>query len=107
MIKKTANFLGITSTPSNECMNQLCEHLSFNSMKTNLFIDDQHTEMTIKANNPEGKGSFVRKGETDQWKKNFTMELIQRFANWEKENLSHEDFTDFGYFTTCKRSEVS
>lgn len=92
MIKKTASFLGINSAPSDECMNQLCQHLSFNSMKKNFFIDNPGFEMANKVNQ-ESRDVFLRKGETEQWKKDFSAELIERFEKWEKENFSQDDFS--------------
>lgn len=59
-------------------------------MKNNPFVNEKPLMKILKSKfNPDGKGEFFRKGESDQWKNDFQQELVERFEHWEHENLKH------------------
>lgn len=92
VIRKTALFLEKSVT--DEQMEPLCQHLSFESMKNNRFINEKPLIKILKNNfNPSGEGEFFRKGKADQWENEFEPELIDRFEQWEYENLEHLNLT--------------
>lgn len=57
-------------------------------MKNNPAVNvDTWTEMVKKMFNPNGDGSFFRKGEVNQWKNDLKPEITEQFEKWELENL--------------------
>lgn len=86
MIKKTAQFMEKDITE--EQIDKLAEHLSFDSMKNNPAVNLQPL-MDLKKGKDfykrTGK-SFIRKGQVGTWKECMSPELIKRFDDWIEEN---------------------
>lgn len=79
VVLKVAKFLD--KTLSDDEMEKLLHHLSFNSMK-----DNPHTsyEVTTKDDTVP-KGRFIRKGIVGDFKNIMTPELIEKFDKWIEE----------------------
>lgn len=66
----------------------LVKHLSFESMKVNPAVNnDDQLIFFQKLTNSDEKGEFMRNGNTDQWVKYMSPELVERFDDWTRENL--------------------
>ena len=61
-LKKIAKFLN--KTPSDELLQKMCEHLSFDSMQKNDAVNS--------SQNPTLKGNFIRKGKVGGWRNELT-----------------------------------
>ncbi|CAG2061775.1 unnamed protein product, partial [Timema podura] len=88
VILKTCKFLGKSYT--NDEVESLCDHLSFNSMKDNPSVNlEFFTKQEIERNNMEETKDlkFIRQGETGGWKKVMSLELAARFDAWTAEKL--------------------
>nr|CAD7402045.1 unnamed protein product [Timema poppensis] len=88
VILKTCKFLGKSYT--NDEVESLSDHLSFNSMKDNPSVNlEFFTKQEIERNNMEETKDlkFIRQGETGGWKKVMSLELAARFDAWTAEKL--------------------
>ena len=72
-IKKVAKFLG--KDVSDEMVEKLLDHLSFNKMKNNPAVNKEEGK---KFGFFSGDGHFMRKGEVGDWKNYFTDEMNKR-----------------------------
>lgn len=63
-------------------------------MKNNIAVNsDSLTKEMKKVNNNKESGSFIRKGDVDQWKSELSQAVINRFEQWESENLKNLNLT--------------
>nr|CAD7260735.1 unnamed protein product [Timema shepardi] len=88
VILKTCKFLGKSYT--NDEVESLSDHLSFNSMKDNPSVNlEFFTKQEIERNNMEETKDlkFIRQGEIGGWKKVMSLELAARFDAWTAEKL--------------------
>nr|CAD7430702.1 unnamed protein product [Timema monikensis] len=88
VILKTCKFLEKSYT--NDEVESLSDHLSFNSMKDNPSVNlEFFTKQEIERNNMEETTDlkFIRQGETGGWKKVMSLELAARFDAWTAEKL--------------------
>ncbi|KAJ9573814.1 hypothetical protein L9F63_008796, partial [Diploptera punctata] len=92
VIKKTAKFLG--RSLNSEQMDQLCEYLSFESMRKNPAVS--HDEFRNIFETKEGIKNeiqpFIRKGQVGGWKSELTPELAKKIDKWTEERLEGTDY---------------
>jgi len=82
---KTARFLGKTLSPSD--MEKLLDHLSFESMKANPFINlDEITNQLTQIHGLTRKTHFMRKGKVGSWKEELSPESIKKLDDWISSN---------------------
>ncbi|KAL0270671.1 UNVERIFIED_CONTAM: hypothetical protein PYX00_008005 [Menopon gallinae] len=87
VVKKTCQFLG--KSYSEEQLDRLCEHLSFNSMKNNPSVNyEAVVEINRKYDLIPADGEFMRKGTGGEWKGKMNDEMIDRFNKWIAKNMS-------------------
>lgn len=94
VIRRTAKFLGKTLTE--EKVAALVDHLSFNKMKENPAVNykeftDACKKMDLCTDDQEG--TFLRKGEVNNWKNYMSPEMSARFDRWTEENLKGSSFS--------------
>ncbi|XP_055602648.1 luciferin sulfotransferase-like [Uranotaenia lowii] len=70
-ILETCHFFGETYT--DEQIEQLCQHLSFDSMKANN---------KVNYTDEKGEGKFMRQGTADGWKRELSVEQITEIDCW-------------------------
>jgi hypothetical protein len=75
-------------------MKQLCEHLSFESMKNNRAVSHEDEMAKLRGNeNLTGKiQPFMRKGEVGGWKQDITPQLEHRLNQYTKRKLIDTDY---------------
>nr|CAH7721408.1 unnamed protein product [Callosobruchus chinensis] len=92
VIKKVANFL--QKPLSEEQVQILCNHLSFENMKKNPAVN---YEMVISINRKykltQSEGKFMRSGKVGDYKANMSPEIIKTFDEWSEQNLKDTDFS--------------
>jgi estrone sulfotransferase len=86
VIRQTAAFLGKTLTE--EKVDILADHLSFESMKNNPACSKEHLISVLQAihgkKQPDKK--FMRKGQVGSWKDELPPQLMARFDEWIEKN---------------------
>ncbi|XP_046590004.1 luciferin sulfotransferase [Neodiprion lecontei] len=86
VIKKTATFLEKNLTTDQ--LSSLTEHLSFENMKANPAVNNEHLIYGIKKlTQSKVDGKFMRSGEMNQWKSEMSPDIIERFDQQTRENL--------------------
>jgi UDP-galactopyranose mutase len=94
-VKKVANFLGKSFTQ--EEIDKLCDHLSFDSMQKNPTCNYEKIVTSIKmAGGDEAlkeKFQFIREGKVGGHKKEMTEDEIQRFDLY----MMHSEFKKHGF----------
>lgn len=91
IIRRVAEFLG--KKLSNEQVDILTKHLSFESMKNNDSVNyESILDLNRKFKITEDSGSFMRAGKVGSYKAEMTPEIIAKFDAWTKENLAGVDF---------------
>nr|CAH7741709.1 unnamed protein product [Callosobruchus chinensis] len=97
MIRKVANFLRKQLTE--EQVAQLAQHLSFESVKNNIAINNQaeirRRREKLGLSNIEG--NHIRTGKIDSYKEEMTPELIEQMDIWIEENTRDSDFDVMPY----------
>ena len=94
MVQRTAAFLNRTLT--SEQLKQLCEHLSFESMKNNPSVTYEFfvAKLPEKATKLEGKiEPFIRKGEVGSWKYDLTPKLEEKLNLYTQKKLTGTNYT--------------
>nr|CAD7442994.1 unnamed protein product [Timema bartmani] len=84
------SYEGMKKSYTNDEVESLCDHLSFNSMKDNPSVNlEFFTKQEIERNNMEETKDlkFIRQGEAGGWKKVMSLELAVRFDAWTAEKL--------------------
>lgn len=90
MIKKTAAFLDKILT--NDQVEALAQHLSFNSMKSNPAVNyEEHIILNKQMKLINVDGEFIRSGKVDQWKEEMPGIVIEEFDKMTKEKFSMQN----------------
>lgn len=90
MIKKTAAFLDKILT--NDQVEALAQHLSFNSMKSNPAVNyEEHIILNKQMKLINVDGEFIRSGKVDQWKEEMPGIVIEKFDKMTKEKFSTQN----------------
>lgn len=85
-VQRTAKFLH--KSIDDKQLIELCEHLSFMSMKANKALNLEHVIKPKFANLPNDDNlNFIRKGQVDGWKEELTEELVDKIDKWSEENF--------------------
>lgn len=93
VIQRTADFLDRTLSSGE--MSQLCEHLSFESMKNNRSVshEDEMAKLRGKETNLIGKiEPFMRKGVVGGWKQEITPQIEEKLNLYTKEKLAGTEY---------------
>lgn len=91
VVQRTAKFLN-RSLDSRQ-LEELCEHLSFESMKKNPSTNLE--EQLSRESRPKIEGKvepFMRKGQVGNWKAELTMEDAEKIDKWTEEKLKGSDY---------------
>ncbi|CAH0763346.1 unnamed protein product [Diatraea saccharalis] len=93
VVRKTAKFLDKAIT--DEEVDELCDHLSFNNMKNNRAVNLQPIlERTFgKSYLEQTDLRFIRKGEIGDWKNFMSDDLSRKFDQWAQKNLEGSDLS--------------
>ncbi|XP_037089359.1 sulfotransferase family cytosolic 1B member 1-like [Pollicipes pollicipes] len=84
VIERTAEFLGKKLTA--EQLDRLQHHLSFESMRKNKWVNKEDRIKGQEGADGE-RLSFMRKGQTGDWKNHLSDETSQEMDRWMEENL--------------------
>ncbi|KAJ3640724.1 hypothetical protein Zmor_027268 [Zophobas morio] len=91
VIKQVAEFLGRTF--SEQDLERLAKHLSFDSMKNNPAVNKEIlVELVKKFYDKKNDGSFLRKGIVGDHKAAMSPEMLRKFDNWIKDNIQGTDY---------------
>ncbi|KAF2883513.1 hypothetical protein ILUMI_22686 [Ignelater luminosus] len=86
VIRKVSSFLGKTYTE--EEIEKLAEHLSFQSMKKNPSVNlEKVIEENIKSGIATSTDPFIRSGQVGAFKSKMSPDMIKKFEEWNRENL--------------------
>lgn len=91
VIYKTANFL--EKSLSEEQVTKLLDHLSFKKMKENPATNEEFRDNFLKKYGvlPENYEGFIRSGKVGGWKEVMDAKMVQRFEEWELNNLKNAE----------------
>ena len=89
VIRTVANFL--EKKMSEIEVTNLATHLSFDNMKENAAVNKEDVLQTMRKMTGALEGSFMRKGQTGDWRNHLTDDQLQRMICWEKKNLEGSD----------------
>lgn len=91
MIRKVAQFLDRPLT--DEQVQQLTEHLSFEKMKNNTAVNKEPVlEMLRKYKLTKFNGVFMRAGKVGSYENLMSPELFKKFEKWTKNNIKGTDY---------------
>ncbi|KAK5638165.1 hypothetical protein RI129_012460 [Pyrocoelia pectoralis] len=93
IIQRTCAFLELDPL-TEEQLERLFTHLSFNSMKNNSAVNYEKVIKERKQYNPTGDGAFIRSGKVGGYKEEMSSELINKFDEWIKKNIENTDFNE-------------
>ena len=88
MVQRTAAFLNCTL--NSEQLEQLCKHLSFESMKNNASVSYEPVLARVLARPTTLEGkivAFMRKGQVGSWKCHLTPKLEEKLNLYTQKNL--------------------
>lgn len=93
VIRKTAEFLN--KDLSDIQVEKLCEHLSFQNMKTNRAVNlEAILEKSFGTSYLEATDlRFIRKGEIGDWKNYMSEDLSNRFDEWAEQHLKGSELS--------------
>ncbi|XP_046383773.1 luciferin sulfotransferase-like [Ischnura elegans] len=94
VIGKVCKFLD-KKMPSDEDLKALCDHLSFDSMKTNNAVN---YEAIVEKKRTSSAQRFMRKGKVNAWKEEMSPEDVKRFNDWIEKSLKKLDLEDKEFF---------
>jgi len=81
VVQKVCKFMGKTLSESD--MQKLLSHLSFESMKSNPYVNyDEITDKLTRVHGTERKTHFMRKGKVGSWKEELSVGSIQKLDAW-------------------------
>lgn len=87
VIKLVAQFLN--KETSEEQVQLLCKHLSFETMKSNSAVNFEDRVERIKKFNSDIKdGTFMRSGTVGKYKEELSPETVAKFNEWIKKNVT-------------------
>ncbi|XP_037072987.1 sulfotransferase 1E1-like [Pollicipes pollicipes] len=89
-IMKVASFLG--KNPTEENLDKLEDHLHFRNFKNNPWVNWEWLTKTV-CNSDDPNKSFMRKGQTGDWKNHFTPEMDKKMEAWIKKELEGTELT--------------
>lgn len=79
VVEKVCSFFG--HNYSNTQLEELCQHLSFDSMKNNVSCNyEDETDEQWKHREPDER--FIRRGQADSWKSELSSELNRDLDEW-------------------------
>ena len=73
-------------------MKQLCDHLSFESMKNNPMVNHEDEIMKLNANSLAKGERFMRKGQVGSWKVELSHEAEEKINKWCRAKIKGTDF---------------
>ena len=85
-LRKMADFIG--KSPSNDLLEKIKDHISFDNMRNNEAVNSAH--------NPTIKGDFIRKGKVGEWKKVLTVAQSEEIDRVYEQRLK-ENQLEFKY----------
>jgi len=94
VITKVALFLDKDLSETN--ITELANHLSFQNMKDNAAVNKEDVLEHMRKITGAEKGTFMRKGETGDWRNNLTEIQVKIMVDWEKDQLEGSDL-EFTY----------
>ncbi|CAB0007553.1 unnamed protein product [Nesidiocoris tenuis] len=86
VLKSVAEHLNVTIPADRE--DEVLDHLSFARMSKNPMVNFEAERKEMGKLDQH----FIRKGETGQWKKTLSEELVKRFDSWSNSFLAGSDF---------------
>lgn len=87
VVKTVAKFLN--KEMSDEQVQLLCKHTSFESMKSNAAVNfEDYTEKMRQSKLIVKEGAFLRTGTVGKYKEELSAETIAKFNEWIKKNVS-------------------
>jgi len=86
VVRRCAQFLNVSKLLNETSMKHICNHLQFDSMRSNEAINLQKIL-------PQRDSKFIRKGKIGDWKNHMTDEMSARFDAWSEENLRGSGLT--------------
>jgi len=90
VIRKVATFLDKKLSDSDVSL--LANHLSFKNMKKNAAVNKEDVLEVARKMTGAEKGSFMRKGETGDWRNHLSESQLEKMISWEKRHLAGSDF---------------
>jgi len=85
VVKKTADFMGKTLSDTDTA--KLLSHLSFESMKSNPYVNyDEITDKLTRVHGTERKTHFMRKGKVGSWREELSPQSIEKMNEWIAKN---------------------
>ena len=85
MLERTAKFMG--KSLSEEDKKKLLSHLSFESMKSNPYVNyDEITDKLTRVHGTERKTHFMRKGKVGSWREELSPHSIHKLDKWIEAN---------------------
>ena len=92
VIRRVSKFLN--RSLNSEQMKQLCDHLSFDSMKNNRAVTMESETRLFDNSHLVGKVEpFIRKGQVGSWKNEFTPEMAEKIDKWTADKLKGTGYT--------------
>ena len=89
IIKRVAHFLDKDLSETE--ISELANHLSFKNMKKNAAVNKEDVLETMRKMTGAEKGTFMRKGETGDWRNHLTEKQLEMMMSWEKKHLDGSD----------------
>lgn len=89
VIGRVAAHLG--KQPTDEQLERLERHLSFDSMKDNKWVNKEDRGPRKPAESGGERQAFMRKGQTGDWKNHLSAEMAQKMDSWMEESLRGTD----------------
>nr|XP_026501551.1 sulfotransferase 1A1-like [Vanessa tameamea] len=96
VVRNVASFLGKKVT--NEQVQQICDHLSFNNFKHNKAVNHS---LLKKINFVNTDQTFIRKGKVGSWREYFDEEMEMQADEWFTINLRDSDLVYPTFPTKC------
>jgi hypothetical protein len=93
VVQRTADFLNCALNSAE--LSQLCEHLSFQSMKSNRSVSHEDEMVKLRGQQTDGNGEiqpFMRKGEVGGWKQDITPHMEEKLNLYTKKKLAGTDY---------------
>jgi len=89
VIKRVAHFLDKYLSETD--ISELADHLSFKNMKKNAAVNKEDVLETMRKMTGAEKGTFMRKGETGDWRNHLTEKQLEMMRSWERKQLDGSD----------------
>ena len=89
VIKRVAHFLDKDLSETD--ISELANHLSFKNMKKNAAVNKEDVLETMRKMTGAEKGTFMRKGETGDWRNHLTEKQLEMMMSWERKQLEGSD----------------